>query len=76
MTVDDFRAKLEALKQAWMEVQDCEAFEHGDPFVDDAWNDYVTARIDAEHAITEIVEELAGFYVLAQIKNVHCGGVE
>lgn len=76
MTVDDFRVKLEVLKQAWMEVQDCEAFELGDPFIDDAWNAYLSARIDAENAITDLARELAGFYVLAQISNVHVGGVE
>ena len=76
MTVDDFRVKLEVLKQAWIEVQDCEAFELGDPFIDDAWNAYLTARIDAENAITDLARELAGFYVLAQISNVHVGGVE
>lgn len=76
MTVDDFRVKLEVLKQAWMEVQDCEAFELGDPFIDDAWDAYLTARIDAENAITDLVQELGGFYVLAQISNVHVGGVE
>lgn len=74
--MDDFHTKLEALKQAWMEVQDCEAFELGDPAIDDAWDAFLTARIDAEQAITELAEELAGFYVLAQIKNVHVGGVE
>lgn len=76
MTVDDFRVKLEVLKQAWIEVQGCEAFELGDPFIDDAWNAYLSARIDAENAITDLVRELAGFYVLAQISNVHVGGVE
>jgi len=76
VTVDDFRVKLEVLKQAWIEVQDCEAFELGDPFIDDAWNAYLSARIDAENAITDLARELAGFYVLAQISNVHVGGVE
>lgn len=76
MTVDDFRVKLEVLKQAWIEVQDCEAFELGDPFIDDAWDAYIVARNDAENAITALVGELAGFYVLAQISNVHVGGVE
>ena len=72
----DFRMKLETLKRAWMEVQDCDAFELGDPAIDDAWDAFLTARIEAEQAITELVEELAGFYVLAQIKNVHVGGGE
>lgn len=76
MSVDDFLVKLEALKRAWVEVQDCEAFELGDPVIDDAWDEYLTARIDAENAITDLAQELAGFYVLAQIKNVHVGGVE
>nr|DAM94608.1 MAG TPA: hypothetical protein [Caudoviricetes sp.] len=75
-SVENFRVKLEALNEAWTEVRDCEAFELGDPFIDDAWNAYLSARIDAENAITDLVRELAGFYVLAQISNVHVGGVE
>lgn len=39
-------------------------------------DEYLTARINAEIAITEFVQEKLGFYVLAQIKNVHVGGVE
>lgn len=74
--VDVFKIKLGLLKEAWMELQDCDALELGDPFIDDAWNAYLTARIDAENAITDLVQELAGFYVLAQISNVHVGGVE
>ena len=76
MTVDDFRVKLEALKEAWMEVQDCEAFEVGDPFIDDAWDAYIVARNDAENAITALVGELADFHVLAQIEQVRVNGVE
>ena len=75
-SVEAFRVKLEALKEAWMEVRDCEAFELGDPFIDDAWDAYIVARNDAENAITDLARELAGFYVLAQISNVHVGGVE
>jgi hypothetical protein len=76
VTVDDFRVKLETLKQAWMEVQDCEAFELGDPFIDNAWDAYIVARNDAENAITTLVGELAGFHMLAQIEQVRVNGVE
>ena len=76
MTVDDFRVKLEVLKQAWIEVQDCETFELGDPFIDDAWDAYIVARNDAENAITALVGELAGFHALVQIEQVRVNGVE
>ena len=76
MTVDDFRVKLEDLKEAWMEVEICEVFDLGDPFVEDAWNAYIVARNDAENAITALVGELAGFHVLAQIEQVRVDGVE
>ena len=76
LAVDAFKAKLGLLKETWMELQDCESLELGDPFIDDAWNAYLTARIDAENAITDLVQELSGFYVLAQISNVYAGGVE
>lgn len=76
MTVDDFRVQLEALKEAWMKVQDCEALELGDPFIDDAWDAYIVARNDAENAITALVGELADFHVLAQIEQVRVNGVE
>lgn len=76
LAVDAFKTKLGLLKETWMELQDCDARELGDPFIDDAWNAYLTARIDAENAITDLVQELAGFYVLAQISNVHVGRVE
>lgn len=76
LAVDTFKAKLGVLKEAWMELQDCESLELGDPFIDDAWDAYLSARIDAENAITGLVQELSGFYVLAQISNVHVDGVE
>lgn len=76
LAVDAFKAKVDLLKETWMELQDCEALELGDPFIDEAWDAYLTARIDAENAITDLVQELGGFYVLAQISNVHVGGVE
>lgn len=75
-SVENFRVKLEALNEAWMEVQDCEASELGDPFIDDAWDAYIVARNDAENAITALVGELADFHVLAQISHVHVGRVE
>lgn len=76
LAVDTFKAKLGLLKETWVGLQDCEALELGDPFIDEAWDAYLTARIDAENAITDLVQELSGFYVLAQISNVHVGGVE
>lgn len=76
LAVDAFKSKLGLLKEVWMELQDCESLELGDPFIDEAWDAYLTARIDTENAITDLVQELAGFYVLAQISNVHVGGVE
>ena len=76
MSVDEFRSVLDRLRVARMELDDCESLELGDPFIDDAWNAYLTARIDAENAITDLVQELGGFYVLAQISNVHVDGVE
>ena len=53
--VDVFKIKLGLLKEAWMELQDCESLELGDPFIDEAWDAYLTARIDTENAITDIV---------------------
>lgn len=76
LAVDAFKAKLGLLKETWMELQDCESLEAGDPFIDHAWNAYLSARIDVENALTDLVQELAGFYVLAQISNVHVNGVE
>lgn len=76
LAVDAFKVKLGVLKEAWVELQDCESLELGDPFIDDVWNAYLTARIDAENAITDLVQELGGFYVLTQISNVHVGRVE
>ena len=76
MSVDKFRSVLDRLRVARMELDDCESLELGDPFIDDAWNAYLTARIDAENAITDLVQELGGFYILAQISNVYAGGVE
>lgn len=76
MSVDEFRSVLDRLRVARMELDDCESLELGDPFIDEAWDAYLTARIDTENAITDLVQELSGFYVLAQISNVHVGGVE
>jgi hypothetical protein len=76
LAVDAFKVKLGLLKETWMELRDCESLELGDPFIDEAWNAYLSARIDAENAITDLARELADFYVLAQISNVHVGGVE
>ena len=76
LAVDAFKAKLGLLKGTWMELQDCESLEAGDTFIDHAWNAYLSARIDVENALTDLVQELGGFYVLAQISNVHVDGVE
>ena len=73
MSVDEFHSALDRLRVARMELDDCESLELGDPFIDDAWNAYLTARIDAENAITGLVQELCGFYVLAQISHVYAG---
>lgn len=75
-TVEIFRRKLELLKETWVELQDCESMGGGDPFIDNAWDEYLTARIDTEAAFTDLVQEMAGFYVLAHIENVHVDGVE
>lgn len=74
--VDRLRVALEDLEETLVTLQKCEDLDDGDPFIDEAWNEYAAARIDAENAITDLVRELAGFYVLAQISNVHVGGVE
>ena len=36
LAVDAFKAKLGLLKETWMELQDCEALEIDDPFIDEA----------------------------------------
>lgn len=74
--VDAFKVKLELLKETCMELHDCESLEVGDPFIDHAWNAYLSARIDVENAIIDLVQELGGFYVLAKISNVHVDDVE
>lgn len=74
--VDRFRVALEHLKESRAILDDCESLELGDPFIDDVWDTYLSSRIDAENAITDLAQELAGFYVLAQIKNVHVDDVE
>nr|DAO51933.1 MAG TPA: hypothetical protein [Caudoviricetes sp.] len=66
---------LELLKEAASDLQAIDDQNLGGPFIDDAWDEYLTARINAEIAITEFVQEKLGFYVLAQIKNVHVWGV-
>ncbi len=37
LAVDAFKAKVDLLKETWMEFQDCEALELGDPFMTRAW---------------------------------------
>lgn len=74
--MSDLIRSLELLKEAAGDLQAIDDPSLGGPFVDDVWDEYLTARINAEIAITEFVQEKLGFYVLAQIKNVHVGGVE
>lgn len=69
--VDAFKVKLERLEEAWLDLQRCDSLDNVYPLVDGVWNEYSAARIDAENAITDLVQELGGFYVLAQISNVH-----
>lgn len=69
--VDRLRVALEDLEETWVTLQKCEDLTYGDPFIDEACNEYVAARIVVENAFTDLVQELGGFYVLAQISNVH-----
>lgn len=69
-SVGRFRGVLERLEEAWVDLQGLEGLEDGDPFLERAWYEYVTARNDAESAFTDLVRELAGFYVLARIEDV------
>lgn len=69
--VDRFRVALEQLKESKAILGDCEHLEYGDPFIDDVWDTYLSSRIDAENAITDLAREVAGFYVLAQIVDMH-----
>lgn len=74
--MENFLKLLRALKEAQMKLDDAEAHKAGALTVDEAWDRFLTARIDAEQAITTLAEEEVGFYVLAQIRMVHVGGVE
>lgn len=69
--VDDLKEKLELLEEAWLDWQRCDSLDNVYPLCDDVWNDYLSARIDAEQALSRLAQEIAGFYVLAQISNVH-----
>lgn len=69
-SVGRFRGVFERLKEAWVDLQGLEGLEDGDPFLERAWNEYVTARTDAESAFTDLAQELAGVYVLARIEGV------
>lgn len=69
-SVGRLRGVLERLKEAWVGLQGLEGLEDGDPFLDRAWDEYVTARTDAESAFTDLTQELAGVYVLARIEDV------
>jgi hypothetical protein len=61
---------FERLEEAWVDLQGLEGLEDGDPFLERAWYEYVTARNDAESAFTDLAQELAGLYVLARIEGV------
>lgn len=69
-SVGRFRVVLEHLKEAWVGLQGLEGLEDDDPILDQAWDDYIAARTDAESAFTDLAQELAGFYVLAHIEDV------
>ena len=68
--VDRFRVALERLKESRAILDDCESLELGDPFIDDVWDTYLSSRIDAENAITDLAQELAGLSVVTRIANV------
>lgn len=70
-SVDRLREALERLKEAWVDLHGLEGLEDDDPILDQAWDEYIIARTDAESAFTDIAQELAGFYVLAHIESVH-----
>lgn len=74
--VDRLRVALEDLEETWLTLQKCEDLAYGDPFIDEAWNEYAAARIVAENAFTDLAKELTGLYVFARITNVHVDGVE
>lgn len=74
--VDRLRVALEGLEEMWVTLQKCEDLDDGDPFIDEAWNDYVAARIVAENAFTDLARDLTDLYVFARITNVHVDGVE
>lgn len=69
--VDDLKKKLELLEEAWLDLQRCDSLDNVCPLCDDVWNDYLSARTDAEQALSRLAQEIAGFYVLAQISDVH-----
>lgn len=68
--VDRLRVALEGLEETWLTLQKCEDLAYGDPFIDEAWNEYAAARIVAENAFTDLAKELTGLYVFACITNV------
>ena len=69
--VDRLRVALEDLEETWVTSQKCKDLAYGDPFIDEAWNEYVAARIVAENAFTDLARELTGLYVFARITNAH-----
>ena len=75
-SVDGFRRVLEHLKEAWVDLQGLEGLDDDDPILDRAWDDYVTARTDAESAFTDLAQEVAGFYVLARVEDVRVDVLE
>lgn len=69
--VERLRVALEDLEETWVTLQKCEDLDDGDPFIDEAWNDYAAARIVAENAFTDLAWDLTSLYVFARITNVH-----
>lgn len=69
--MDDLIRSMELLKEAAVDLRAIDDLQSGDPLIDDVWDEYLSARINAETAITEFVQENVGFYVLAQIKNIY-----
>ena len=74
--VDDFKVKLERLEEAWLCWQQCSSLDNVYPLVDDVWNEYLSARTDAEQALSRLAQEVAGFYILAQIADVYVDVME
>ena len=75
-SVGRFRGVFERLKEAWVDLQGLEGLDDDDPFLERAWDDYITARTGAESAFTDLTQDLAGFYVLDHIEDVRVDVLE